>query len=94
MRVRSLNHAGHMEKAAAITKRRIGSNAQSIGDIPDPAGSEYEDFLWDELLQAGLEDVRVDPDLRSFFVVSENADGNTEDIYVSADWSSAERSSS
>jgi hypothetical protein len=59
-------------------------------DIPDPAGPEYEDFLWDELLQAGIEDVRLDPNLRSFFVVSEDAGGNSEDLYVSADWTSAE----
>lgn len=58
-------------------------------DIPD-SGSEYEEFLWDELLQAGIEDVRLDPDLRSFFVVSEDADGKIQDLYVSADWPSAE----
>lgn len=59
-------------------------------DIPDPEESEYEDFLWEELLESGIEDVRLDPNLRSFFVVSQNADGKTEDIYVSADWPSAE----
>lgn len=71
------------------TALEIDSNYDPA-DIPDPSGSEYEEFLWDELLQAGIEDVRLDPDLRSFFVVSETADGKTEDIYISADWPSAE----
>lgn len=71
------------------TALEIDSNYDPA-DIPDPAGSEYEDFLWDELLQTGLEDVRLDPNLRSFFVVSENADGESEDLYVSADFPSAE----
>lgn len=59
-------------------------------DIPNPEESEYEDLLWDELLEAGIEDVRLDPNLRSFFVVNQNTDGKTEDLYVSADWPSAE----
>jgi hypothetical protein len=59
-------------------------------DIPDRDGSEYEDFLWEELLEAGVEDVRLDPNLRSFFVVTESADGKSQDLYVSADWPSAE----
>jgi hypothetical protein len=59
-------------------------------DIPDPGKSEYEDFLWEELLEAGIEDLRLDPNLRSFFVVIRNADDKTENLYISADWPSAE----
>jgi hypothetical protein len=59
-------------------------------DMPDPNGSEYDDFLWNELREAGIEDVRIDPNLRSFFVVSLNSNGKSEDLYVSADWPSAE----
>ena len=72
--------------AAAL---EISSNYDPA-DIPDPNGLEYEDFLWNELREAGIEDVRLDPNLRSFFVVSQNANGKNEDLYVSADWPSAE----
>jgi 2-hydroxy-3-keto-5-methylthiopentenyl-1-phosphate phosphatase len=60
-------------------------------DIPDPKGSDYEDFIWEELLDTGLEDVRLDPNLRSFFVVSQSTEGSARDLYVSGDWPSAER---
>jgi len=59
-------------------------------DIPEPDGSNYEDFLWEELCEAAREDVRQDPNLYSFFVVSESKAGRTEDLYVSPDWPSAE----
>jgi hypothetical protein len=59
-------------------------------DIPEPGGSDYEDFLWEELCDAAREDVRQDPSLYSFFVVSASKAGRTEDLYVSPDWPSAE----
>jgi hypothetical protein len=59
-------------------------------DIPDPDGQNYEDFLWEELSEASLEDVRQSPVLYSFFVVTETKAGNAKDIYISADWPSAE----
>lgn len=59
-------------------------------DIPDPDGSDYEDFLWDELLEAAREDVRNDPNLYSFFVVSEARLAQSQDLYISPDWPSAE----
>jgi len=59
-------------------------------DIPDANGADYEDFLWEELLAAGIEDVRLDSSMRSFFVVSERSDDKAKDVYVSADWPSAE----
>jgi hypothetical protein len=60
------------------------------GDIPDPNGQDYLDFLWEELSQASLEDVRQSPRLYSFFVVTETKADKVSDIYVSADWHSAE----
>lgn len=61
------------------------------GDIPDPNGNEYEDFLWQELCDAAREDVRLDPNLYSFFVVSETRDaGKAKDLFISPDWPSAE----
>jgi hypothetical protein len=59
-------------------------------DIPDPNGSDYDDFLWDELLETAREDVRTDPNLYSFFVVSEATSAQPQDVYISPDWPSAE----
>ncbi len=59
-------------------------------DIPASDGSDYDDFLWDELLEAAREDVRNDPNLYSFFVVSEAKSAHSEDLYISPDWPSAE----
>jgi hypothetical protein len=59
-------------------------------DIPDRDGSEYDEFLWDELLEAAREDVRNDPNLYSFFVVSEAKSAQSQDLYISPDWPSAE----
>lgn len=59
-------------------------------DIPDPNGSDYDDFLWEEVCEAAREDVRNDPSLYSFFVVSEASVSKNEDLYVSPDWPSAE----
>ena len=59
-------------------------------DIPNTDGIDYDDFLWDELLEAAREDVRNDPNLYSFFVVSEAKLGHSKDLYVSPDWPSAE----
>jgi len=59
-------------------------------DIPSPEAMDYDDFLWEELYEAAREDVRNDPNLYSFFVVSETRAGKTQDLYVSPDWPSAE----
>jgi len=59
-------------------------------DIPDPDGSDYDDFLWHALLEAAREDVRNDPNLYSFFVVSEARSAQAQDLYISPDWPSAE----
>ena len=59
-------------------------------DIPDPAGPDYQDFLWEELSEASLEDSRQSPRVCSFFVVTETRDGKAKDLYVSPDWPSAE----
>jgi|ERR1700739_2345232 len=59
-------------------------------DIPDPDDAEYEDFLWEEICDGAREDVRLDPNLYSFFVVVETKAGKAEELYVSPDWPSAE----
>ena len=59
-------------------------------DIPRPDSSDYDDFLWDELVEAAREDVRNDPNLYSFFVVSETRLAQSQELYVSPDWPSAE----
>lgn len=59
-------------------------------DIPAPDAAEYEDFLWDEICEEAIEDVRQSPTLSSFFVVVESKDGKSEELYVSPDWPSAE----
>lgn len=60
-------------------------------DIPSPSDAEYDDFLWEELKNDSVEDVRQSPQLTSFFVVTVTKDGASEDCYVSTDWPSAER---
>jgi hypothetical protein len=47
-------------------------------------------YLWDELLDSAKEDVRLNPNLRSFFVVNEIRSTKPQSLYVSADWPSAE----
>jgi len=59
-------------------------------DIANPEGNDYDAFLWDELLGAAREDVRADPNLYSFFIVSETRSGKSQDLYMSPDWPSAE----
>jgi hypothetical protein len=63
-------------------------------EIYDPAGlpalsgpeGEGEAFLWDEL----LEQAREDGSLLSFFIVNEIDGKNSESLFVSPDWPSAE----
>ena len=76
------------EKALAAALKIEENNERA--DIPGAGGSDYEDFLWEELCDAAREDVRQDPKLYSFFVVSESKAGRTDDLYVSPDWPSAE----
>ena len=81
-----VNDEAKMSLAAAL---EITEN-HNPEDIPDPNGQDYEEFLWDELSEASLEDFRQSPRLYSFFVVTETKAGKAEDIYISADWPSAE----
>lgn len=61
------------------------------GDLPSPTDPDRANLLWDELLDSAREDVRLDPNLRSFFVVNEIRGAAPQSLYVSADWPSAER---
>jgi hypothetical protein len=59
-------------------------------DLPSTTGPDRTDFLWDELMDSAREDVRLNPNLRSFFVVNEIRGAAPQSLYVSADWPSAE----
>jgi hypothetical protein len=75
--------------ASLATALEVEKN-YDLEDIPAPGGQDYESFLWAELSEASLEDVRQSPRLYSFFVVTESKAGEAVDIYISADWPSAE----
>ena len=51
---RSVDYEAKKRLAAAL---EIEKN-HDPEDIPDPDGQDYEDFLWEELSEASLEDVR------------------------------------
>ena len=55
-------------------------------DVPSSDNPAWEDFLWEELLDAA----REDGNLLSFFVVNEENGGISASLYVSPDWPSAE----
>ena len=59
-------------------------------DLPSSTDPDRADFLWDELMDSAREDVRLNPNLRSFFVVNEIRSAAPQSLYVSADWPSAE----
>ena len=59
-------------------------------EVPTPDGGDYKDFIWEELSEAAVEDVRQYPIVSSFFVVTESRVGKADEIYISADWPSAE----
>lgn len=59
-------------------------------DLPSPNDPARADFLWDELMNSAREDVRLDANLRSFFVVNEIQGKSPQSLYVSSDWPSAE----
>ena len=61
-----------------------------VTDIPAPDATDYADFIWDEICEGAIEDVRQSPTLSSFFVVVETNAGKAEELYVSPDWPSAE----
>ena len=61
-----------------------------VTDIPAPDATDYADFIWDEICEGAIEDVRQSPVLNSFFVVVETIAGKSEELYVSPDWPSAE----
>ena len=61
-----------------------------VTDIPAPDATDYADFIWDEICEGAIEDVRQSPTLSSFFVVVETNADKAEELYVSPDWPSAE----
>ena len=61
-----------------------------VTDIPAPDATDYADFIWDDICEGAIEDVRQSPTLSSFFVVVETNAGKAEELYVTPDWPSAE----
>jgi hypothetical protein len=80
---------GDDAKRALAEALEINAN-YDLADIPSPDSSDFDDLLWEELSEAAREDVRQDPNLYSYFIVTQSKDGNTEELYVSPDWPSAE----
>jgi hypothetical protein len=60
-------------------------------DLPSGTDPARSDFLWDEVLDSAREDVRLNPNLRSFFVVNEIRGAAPQSLFVSPDWPSAEK---
>jgi hypothetical protein len=58
-------------------------------DILSTDAADYEDFIWKEICEGAVEDVRQSPIPSSFFVVVEANAGESQELYVSADWPSA-----
>ena len=58
-----------------------------LGDIPNREASEYDDFLWEALVEAAQEDGHI----RSYFVVETKSSTNGARLaFVSPDWPCAE----
>ena len=66
------------------------SEKYEASDIPKPDDADYEGFIWEEICEDAVEDVRQSPIVSSFFVVIENHAGKSQELYISADWPSAE----
>ena len=59
-------------------------------DLPGLTDPDRADFLWHELMDSAKEDVRVNPNQRSFFAVNEIRKAPPQSLVVCADWPSAE----
>lgn len=88
---REVFEAMNSDATSALADALKIAETYAQGDIPDVNNSDYEDFIWEELCEAAREDVRLDPNLYSFFVVSETTAGKTEGVFVSPDWPSADK---
>ena len=78
------------EAKAALAEVLRLNNKYLPADIPGIHEAAFDDFLWDELSESSLEDVREYPRKYSFFIVRVSEAGKAEDRFVSADWPSAE----
>lgn len=79
------------EDAQAILWKSLDiEQTYDAADLPSPTAPDRAEFLWDELMDSAREDVRLNPNLRSFFVVNEIRGAAPQSLYVSADWPSAE----
>jgi hypothetical protein len=55
-------------------------------EIPTPEGEDYAEALWEEIQEGARENWNT----FSYFIVCEEADGQSLPLFVSADWPSAE----
>lgn len=62
------------------------AKSYDLSEIPEKTSPEFEDFLWEEVLDCAREDGNV----RSFFIVRETDPQASRSLYVSPDWPSAE----
>jgi hypothetical protein len=76
---------------AMLWKSLAIEQTYDIAALPAPTDPDRAGFLWDELMDSAREDVRLNPNLRSFFVVNEFREAAQQSLYVSADWPSAEK---
>ena len=56
------------------------------GDFPTPTDENYEDLVW----EAMVDEAREDWNAFSYFVVTKTTGRKTEELFVSADWATAE----
>jgi hypothetical protein len=55
-------------------------------DIPHPTDESYEEFIWDVMCDSAREDWNM----FSWFVVAKTSGQKTEELFISADWPTAE----
>jgi hypothetical protein len=55
-------------------------------DIPKPGDHDYQDFIWNVMVDDGREDWKTS----SYFVVTRSDGRKTEELFVSGDWPTAE----
>lgn len=74
---------------SALAHLASSLNLESIyepGGIPKPTDEGYEDFIWDVM----ADDAREDWHSSSYFIVTRLHDSQTEELFVSGDWPTAE----
>ena len=78
----------HMDETALahLAKSLAFTGTFEDEDIPSPSEENYQDFVWEAMVDSAREDGNV----FSYFVVQKTSGGSSEDIFVSGDWPTAE----